>query len=80
MFLGPTPELVTQQYTEVGGSSFGNHIFVQHILNILKPVFISITLCDYWNCCCISETGMLQIQDKRKLSNTSYIHNLIISG
>lgn len=32
VFLGPTPELVTQQYTEVGGNSTGYQVFIQHIL------------------------------------------------
>ena len=30
--LGPTPELVTQQYTEVGGNSVGYPVFIQRFL------------------------------------------------
>lgn len=43
VFLGPTPELVTQQYTEVGAHSVGYYVFIQYIL-CSKPTFISIVL------------------------------------
>lgn len=34
LFLGPTPELVTQQYTEVGRNSIGFQVFIHYILYI----------------------------------------------